>query len=66
MPDIVIRCPTFGWDVPTGLSTETVVFESLDGLAIPLRCSACLKTHWWRKQDAWVDKASRKHGASDA
>jgi hypothetical protein len=29
MPNIMICCPIFGKAVPTGLSTETIVFDSL-------------------------------------
>jgi hypothetical protein len=61
----MIRCPNFGRDVPTGLTTETIVFESLDGIQIPFQCPACLKTHWWRKKDAWVDKRSSPGGKQD-
>jgi hypothetical protein len=58
MPNIMIRCPIFGKDVPTGLSTESVVFDSLGDISIPLRCPACLKVHVWNRKDAWVDKAA--------
>ena len=57
MPDIMIRCPTFGREVPTGLTTEIIKFESLSGVTIPFRCPACLRTHKWEQKDAWVDGA---------
>jgi hypothetical protein len=57
MPNIVTRCPTLGRAVPTGLTTETIIFESLDlDLEIPFRCPACLRMHTWRPAAAWVDK----------
>jgi hypothetical protein len=56
MPNIIIRCPVFGKAVPTGLSTETILFDSLDDIAIPMRCPACLKVHRWTRKDAWVDE----------
>ena len=56
MPDIMIRCPKLRTVVPTGLTTETVKFESIPNIAIPFRCPACQKTHKWRPGDAWVDK----------
>ena len=37
--DIMIWCPVVQRPVKTGLSTDTVVFDSLDDLEIPLRCS---------------------------
>ena len=56
MPKIMIRCPTVGVAVTTGLTTEQIKFESLSGVTIPLRCPACLKLHRWEKKEAWVDK----------
>jgi hypothetical protein len=55
MPDIMIRCPSLGKAVSTGLSTETVVLDSLSGLTIPLRCPAYKKVHKWHRRDAWED-----------
>jgi hypothetical protein len=63
MKDIMVRCPTFGMGVPTGLTTEDVKFESIPDVAIPFRCPACRKTHEWRPITAWVDKGHpRKRG----
>ena len=56
MPNIVIRCPVFGRTVPTGLKTETVIFESLPSdLALEVRCPICRKLHRWKPRDAWVE-----------
>jgi hypothetical protein len=57
MPDIMIRCPTFGRAVSTGLSTETIVLDSLGDLTLTMRCPACMKIHKWQRTDAWVDKS---------
>jgi hypothetical protein len=54
MPDILIRCPVFGKPIRTGLSTETIVLDSLDDLSVPLRCPACMKVHKWQRKDAWI------------
>ena len=56
MSDIMIRCPIRGIPVPTGLTTQTIKFESLSGITIPLQCPACLKTHQWQQKEAWVEK----------
>ena len=61
MPDIMVRCPTVGAVVPTGVTTEVVKFESIPDIAIPFRCPACLKTHKWRPIMAWVDKGRRRN-----
>jgi hypothetical protein len=57
MPDIMIRCPILGKAVPTGLSTETIMVDSLDDLPIPMRSPACLKIHKWQRKDAWIDQS---------
>jgi hypothetical protein len=52
----MIRCPIVGTAVPTGLTTETIKFESLSGVTVPLQCPACGKLHKWEHRDAWVEK----------
>lgn len=57
VPKIMIRCPITGKSVPTGLTTETIVFDSIAGdLKITMSCPACRKVHEWRPKDAWIDK----------
>jgi hypothetical protein len=55
MPNIMIRCPTLGTAVPTGLTTEKIKFESLSEVRIPLRYPDCFKLHKWERKDAWVE-----------
>jgi len=46
MLKIMIRCPTLGKKVSTGLTTEMIMFDSLGAdLEVPLRCPACMKIH---------------------
>jgi hypothetical protein len=54
MSDILIYCPVTGQPVPTGLDTETVIFESLPNVEIPVKCPSCGEIHHWRPRDAWV------------
>jgi hypothetical protein len=70
MPDVMIRCPVELATISTGLSTDTVQFESLPNCAVPLQCQACGGVHFWRPGDAWVHgsphKPARRNGqASD-
>ena len=59
MPEIMICCPTCGTAFKTGLRTEVIVLDSLEGTApIPIRCPACKKLHMWRRRDAWVETAT--------
>jgi hypothetical protein len=54
MPDILTHCPVTGQAVLTGLDTETVVFETLPSVEVPLKCPRCGQTHRWKPKDAWV------------
>jgi len=58
MPDILIFCPVTAEPVQTGLDTETVIFDSLPSLAIPLLCPLCGQTHYWKPENAWVHEQS--------
>jgi len=54
MSAIMIRCPVRNKDVATGLDTDTIVFETLPSVTIPMRCPACRQIHEWKPLDAWV------------
>lgn len=59
MPDIMIQCPVYRVTIPTGLSTETVLFETLPNVSTPLHCPACHRIHRWSPKDAWVFARTR-------
>jgi hypothetical protein len=63
MPDILICCPETGKPVQTGLDTETVVFETLPSVALPVECPHCGQTHFWKPTEAWVwqDESPQRH-----
>jgi hypothetical protein len=48
MPNVMINCPILKVAVPTGLDTETVVFESLPSIELPFKCPSCGRTHQWK------------------
>jgi len=52
--DIVITCPQTKRPVPTGLTTDIVILETLPDVRVPLVCRACGQTHRWKSNDAWV------------
>jgi hypothetical protein len=54
---IFTKCPTTGLPVSTGLKADSVIFESLPPVAIPLCCPACGKTHRWKPAEAWIGTA---------
>jgi hypothetical protein len=53
--DILIRCPTTGTVVRTGLNTGMVQFCSLAEVPYSGVCSACGKIHRWSQVHAWID-----------
>jgi hypothetical protein len=65
MANIMTNCPTLKVPVKTGLTTETIVFESLSSrIEVPIRCPACREVHWWTQKDVWVDKSSNGQGSA--
>jgi hypothetical protein len=54
MPDILMRCSETGKPVETGLDTETVVFETLPNVALPVKCPHCRQVHFWKPTEAWL------------
>src|SRR3974377_2022020 len=65
MADIMTNCPFLKMPVKTGLTTETIVFESLSpSIEVPFRCPACREVHRRTRIDAWVDKSSNGQGSA--
>lgn len=56
--DILIRCPTTGTVVRTGLNTGMVQFCSLAEVPFSGVCSACGKIHRWSQVHAWIDSGT--------
>jgi hypothetical protein len=48
-----------GRPVPTGLTTDQVILESLPPVALPLRCRACGQVHKWKPEDAWAGEVPK-------
>ncbi len=55
MADIIISCPIFGKAVPTGITTEMSILNTLD-FSLTMQCPACRKIHKWTRSDAWIEK----------
>jgi hypothetical protein len=55
MADIMISCPVFRKAVPTGLTTDIIVLNTLD-FSLTMHCPACRKIHRWTRSDAWIEK----------
>jgi hypothetical protein len=55
MADIIIKCPIFGMAVPTGITTEMIILDTLY-FPLTMHCPACRQFHSWTRSDAWIAK----------
>lgn len=54
MPEVLIRCPQTGKDVPTGLILDAEVFQNADLHDKEAHCPHCGRQHHWGKDDAYL------------
>jgi hypothetical protein len=54
MSEIMTRCPVTGEAVSTGLTTHSVIFESIPDVDTPMNCPVCGRQHFWSQRSAWV------------
>lgn len=54
MGKVVIKCPTTGKVIPTGMASDKSSFESSQFVNNIARCPACGQKHVWNKADAWL------------
>jgi hypothetical protein len=64
MADIVIKCPTFGTAVPTGITTEMIIFDTLD-FPLTVHCPDCRQIHTWTRSNAWIAKERQATAGPD-
>jgi hypothetical protein len=61
MAAILTKCPKTARWIHTGIDSNTVVFETLPNVSVPVRCTACDTTHYWTPADAWVARRVGRH-----
>jgi hypothetical protein len=54
MADLMIKCPSSGRAVTTGIEIDQTTFEQLPNVSSGMSCPACGGHHFWRKADAWL------------
>jgi hypothetical protein len=59
---VLIRCPETGQAVDAVLRLRPAAFDALQG-EHGFRCARCGKVHNWRKEDAWLEPATRPRHA---
>ena len=56
MGTVVVRCPTTGEEVSTGISMDQATFDTMYNSGQSFECPACGKTHTWEKKTARVSE----------
>ena len=56
MPRVLIRCPTSGRDVYTGLRLNWLTFEAYEFGRQKLVCPSCGEEHEWGESDVILDE----------
>jgi hypothetical protein len=54
MSVVVIRCPTTGRTISTGIETDQSTFDKLPDVRTHSRCPLCGFEHFWWKREAWL------------
>lgn len=54
MADIVIKCPSTGETVATGMTIEPAEFETAELGMNTFQCPACDQIHTWNRKDAFL------------
>jgi hypothetical protein len=57
---IMIRCPSTGAEVSTGLGVDRYTFETLPEVEAEMRCAVCGQKHRWSRSQAWLEGSARK------
>lgn len=55
MAMIMIKCPSTGKAVPTGMGTDRESFESSSYSGNSVQCPHCNQMHTWSKADAYLE-----------
>jgi hypothetical protein len=58
MAMVMIKCPSSGHAVSTGIELEAQTFIRLPDVGSEMRCAACGGRHIWQKGDAWLSDGS--------
>ncbi len=51
---VMVRCPTTGRSLATGIETDAATFNRLPDISSSVICPACGLEHTWSTSDAWL------------
>jgi hypothetical protein len=52
---VMVRCPTTGRELSTGVEMEAATFEQLPDIRSTIECPLCGLDHVWSTREAWLD-----------
>ena len=51
---VMVRCPTTGRELSTGIEMDAATFESLPEIRAQIECPVCRSDHNWSTREAWL------------
>jgi hypothetical protein len=51
---VMVRCPTTGRELSTGLEMDAATFERLPDIRSQIKCPVCNLDHTWSTREAWL------------
>ena len=60
MPEVLIKCPSTGKPIPTGIAMSKQLFESAMMQGNSVQCPHCQQMHTWDKGDAYLEEEKAK------
>jgi hypothetical protein len=51
---VMVRCPTTGRELSTGVEMDTATFERLPDIHSRIKCPLCRVNHDWSTREAWL------------
>jgi hypothetical protein len=66
MGAIMIRCPTTGQPVTTGIETDSYSFKQLPDVLSHSQCPLCGCEHSWWKHEAWIANSLERPLVADS
>ena len=52
---VMVRCPTTGRELSTGIQMDAATFEQLPDIRSKITCPICKLDHIWSTVEAWLD-----------
>jgi len=51
---VMVRCPTTGRELSTGVEMDAATFERLPDIRLRIKCPVCSLDHNWSTREAWL------------